>query len=117
MIDIDTSVLLYKSPEVTTPFKKTTLKFADDTASGRPCVLIDKIIEKNIIPYYSNTHSNASCGEFMVEMIGKTRNIIREHFNLTNNHKILFTGTGATGAVNHLVNSRLMNYHYQLLRS
>jgi len=105
MIDIDTSVLLYKSPEITTPFKRTTLKFADDTASGRPCVLIDKIIEKNVIPFYSNTHSNAACGEFMVEMIGKTRSIIREHFNLSNNHKILFTGTGATGAVNHLVNS------------
>lgn len=79
--------------------------FADNTASGRPCKLIDKIIEKNILPYYTNVRSNAYCGIFMKNQIKKTRNYIRKIYNLNKQHKIIFTGSGSTGAINHLINS------------
>ena len=100
------NLYLYDSPIITTPYK-TSLKliFADDTASGRPCKLIDKIIQDDILPYYSNTHSNAYCGMKMKEHITESRDIIRKLYNLTPEHKIIFTGNGATGAINHLANS------------
>ena len=82
--------------------------FADDIASGRPCKLIERMVENNILPYYANTHSNAYCGILMKKLIQETRDYIRMLFKLKSYHKILFTGNGCTGAINHLVNS--INY-------
>lgn len=103
---IDISDLTYESGYITSPITNTNNKiiFADDIASGRPCKLVDEFIIKKINPYYSNTHSNATCGIMMKDMIAKTRDIIRHVMNLTDNHKIFFSGNGCTGAINHLVN-------------
>jgi|694.fasta_scaffold00943_39 selenocysteine lyase/cysteine desulfurase len=89
--------LLYKPPNK--------IIFADDTASGRPCKFIDKQITKMILPYYSNTHSNAFCGIYMKNLLNETRKYIRQEFNLKPFHKIFFSGNGCTGAINHLANS------------
>lgn len=103
--------LLYKAPVFQSKYNKNTktkIIMADTTATGRPCPLIDKKISKNIMPYYSNTHSNAFCGILMKNLIKETRNYIKKTWNLDKHHKIIFAGNGATGATNHLVN--LINY-------
>lgn len=98
--------LLYENGTIKSPLtgKENKIIFADDTATGRPCHVIDKLIEKQVYPYYSNTHSNATCGRMMSEMIQKCRNIIHKKMNVDNTKKIIFTGNGTTGAINHLVN-------------
>lgn len=98
--------LTYPSPIIRTPFfNEVKILFADDTATGRPSPYVDKMIERNILPYCSNTHSNAFCGTLMSEYIDKTRAYIREQYKLRKHHKIFFSGNGATGASNHLVGS------------
>lgn len=100
-----TDNLTYESPIIDTPFrKKIKLVFADNTATGRPCPYIDDKIKK-ILPYYTNTHSNSYCAEKMNNLIDATRAYIRKQYKLTEKQKILFTGTGATGAINHLASS------------
>ena len=79
--------------------------FADDVASGRPCKKIEKKIGREVLPYYANTHSNAYCGILMKKMIQETRDYLYKVLNIPSSHKILFTGNGCTGAVNHLINS------------
>lgn len=103
---IDVSDLTYESAHITSPITHidNTIIFADDIASGRPCKMVDEFIIKKVNPYYSNTHSNATCGIIMKDMITKTREIIRHVMNLSDNHKIFFSGNGCTGAINHLVN-------------
>lgn len=97
--------ILYDKPHFDSIFfKDLKVIFADDTATGRPCPIIDKVIEKKILPYYANTHSNAFCANFMTECIDRTKKFIREDFNLRDDQVMLFTGSGATGASNHLVN-------------
>lgn len=76
--------------------------FADWTASSVPCKFVDKHTNK-IMPYYSNTHSNAYCGTLMKNLVAKTKNLIRKKYNLTDEYKIIFTGSGATGAINHMI--------------
>lgn len=76
--------------------------FADWTASSVACKFVDKHVSK-IIPYYSNTHSNAYCGTLMKNLITKTKNLIRAKYNLSDEYKIIFTGSGATGAINHML--------------
>jgi selenocysteine lyase/cysteine desulfurase len=103
---IDLSDLLYESGNLSNPFtnKSNKIIFADDIASGRPCKIVDKYICESIYPYYSNTHSNSSCVIIMKDLVKKTKQIIRNVMNLSDTHKIIFSGNGTTGAVNHLVN-------------
>lgn len=100
------NIVGYKPGKILNPFTNEYNKiiFADDVASGRPCQLIDELIKENIFPYYSNTHSNATCGMMMNEYVNITKKIIKEQMNVSDDKKIFFTGNGCTGAVNHLVN-------------
>ena len=96
--------LLYPSPSIKTPYHdKITVVFADAVASGRPSPIIENYITKHILPYYSNTHSNAYCGTMMKNLITDTKNYIRKCFNIDNDKKIIFTGSGTTCAINHLI--------------
>ena len=105
-MDFKLSEILYESPYIKTPLNKNVkIIFADDTASGRPCKMIDDIMQRKILPYYSNTHSNAFCGIKFKNLITKTREMVRKTFNLTDSHKVIFTGNGATGAINHMAKS------------
>jgi len=100
--------LTYEDPKINTPFRKVKIIYADDTASGRPCPIIDEKITKELMPYYSNTHSNAYAGSLMHEKMEESRNIIKKYYDTTDDHVVIFTGNGATGTINHLVN--LINY-------
>lgn len=117
MSDIETlkdlKPLLYEPGIIKNPFtaEYNRIIFADDVASGRPCKLVDEYIVKNIYPYYSNTHSNSSCGIMMKNRIKHTKDLIRQQFRLKPEHKIIFSGNGCTGAINHLVNKIDFNKH------
>jgi selenocysteine lyase/cysteine desulfurase len=97
--------ITYDQGEILNPFNKNYNKiiFADDVASGRPCKLVDELIEKNVFPYYSNTHSNATCGTVMKDLVNKTKEIIKDVMKVPDDKKIIFTGNGCTAAVNHLI--------------
>lgn len=97
-------VILYDSPIIETPLNKSVkITFADITASGRPSPIIEKYIQNNVLPYYSNTHSNAYCGILMKNMVKEAKGIIRKELNIGKEKKIIFTGSGMTGAINHLI--------------
>jgi selenocysteine lyase/cysteine desulfurase len=100
--DILDKNLIYKSGYNESKIK---IVYADYTASGLPSPIIEKYLEKNIYPYYSNTHSNASNGIYIKNKIATIKNSIRKNFNISNDYKIIFTGNGTTGAINHLVNT------------
>lgn len=106
IIEVDTTSFLYDPPTIITPLtKEVKITFADDTASGRPSNKIDMKIMTEILPYYSNTHSNAFCGIMMRDKLDEIRNKIKEFYNLDKeNHKVIFSGNGTTGAINHLSN-------------
>ena len=97
--------LVYSPGIIDTPFKKNmNIIYADYIASGKPSPIVENYLIEKIYPFYSNTHSNANNGIKMKKIITNTKDYIRTLFNLTNDYKILFTGNGTTGAINHLVN-------------
>ncbi|ULY68596.1 aminotransferase class V [Chlorella virus XW01] len=101
--------LFYPKISINTSLKKEVpLIFADDIASGRPSPYIDKLITDKILPYYANTHSNATTGETMADKLSLTRDKIRDFYGLDKSYKIIFTGSGCTSAINHLIN--LLDY-------
>ena len=97
-------LLIYKSPPIKTPFHNDIkIVFADVIASGRPSPLVEQYISEKILPYYSNTHSNAYCGIMMKNLVNETKNYIRECLHIDKSKKIIFTGSGTTCAINHLI--------------
>ncbi|ARF12459.1 aminotransferase class-V [Klosneuvirus KNV1] len=96
--------LVYKEPIINTPLRNNVkIIFADFTASGRPSPLIEKYLSDNIYPYYSNTHSNSYCGIMMKQLLNETKDYIRKVMNIDKSKKIIFSGSGTTSAINHLV--------------
>ena len=80
------------------------LLFCDATASGSPLKIVEKFLEIFVYPVYSNTHSNNVVGRLMSSMINESKKLIMKSVNGDcKTYKILFSGNGATGAVNHLV--------------
>ena len=96
--------IIQNSPSIKTPYHDNIkVVFADFTASGRPSPIIESYIQEQILPYYSNTHSNAYCGIMMKNFVNETKIYMRKSMNILSCQKIIFTGSGTTGAINHLV--------------
>ena len=75
----------------------------DTTATSHPLKVVDYLI-LNIQKYYSNTHSNNIFGNLMVKLIEQAKiKIINNVNGKCDINKIIFSGFGASGAINHLV--------------
>ena len=102
-----TSLELYKntygSPLFQTPYGSRNMINADATASGFLYRPIDDFIQNNVVPYYNNTHSNAFAGQMMNLFINKSKQKISKSVNANKNDKVLFTGNGCTGAIQHII--------------
>jgi hypothetical protein len=97
-----------KTKLIKTPFGSRHLIYADYTASGKPYKKIEKFIKHNILPYYANTHSNAYCGKLMAKYIKLSKEQIKKSINCYDNDKIIFTGSGSSCAITHLIH--LLNF-------
>lgn len=89
---------------VTTPFGQKPLVYADYTASGRALDFIEDAIRQQVLPYYANTHTETSLtGARTTALREDARDIIRQSVNGTAADKVIFCGSGATAAINKLV--------------
>jgi len=96
--------LFYPSKKIKTPFAKINITYADYIASGQFTPIIENYMIKHIYPYYANTHSNASNGMYMKNLINNVKDKIRTNLNIDIKYKILFDGNGTTNGFNHLIN-------------
>ena len=89
---------------INTVFGLKPLVYADYTASGRSLSFVEKIIEKKVLPLYANTHSESSItGKQTSRFREQARAIIHKSLNTSTDHKVIFTGSGATSAINKLI--------------
>ena len=90
---------------MSTPFGKKEMVYADYTASGRCLEFVEKFMQKIVTPTYGNTHTEASMtGAQTSRLREEARDIIREALHAPKEeYAVLFTGTGATGAIQKLV--------------
>jgi len=89
---------------ITTVFGEKPLVYADYTASGRALGFIEDAIREQVLPYYANTHTETSLtGARTTAMREEARQVIRASVNGTDSDKIIFCGSGATAAINKLI--------------
>ena len=76
---------------------------ADTTATGIPSRSIERKMQE-LVPLYSNTHSNAFMGNNMSLMIKDVRNTVAKEFHVNRKkYDILFPGNGCTMAVKQIL--------------
>jgi selenocysteine lyase/cysteine desulfurase len=86
------------------PYGERDLVYADYVASGRALHQIERFVLDEVLPYYANSHTEASfCGGFMTRMRREARALIGGFCGATEQHAVIFTGSGATSGINRLV--------------
>ena len=85
------------------PFGRKQVLYADYVASGRALRQIETFIVEAVLPYYANSHTEAShCGGLMTRLRREARAIIAAHCQADERFAVIFTGSGATAGINKL---------------
>ncbi len=80
------------------------LVYADYVASGRAMQSVEQFIATNVLPFYANSHTEASyCGQYITKMRRAARSEITQACGARAQDAVIFTGSGATAGLNRLV--------------
>lgn len=85
------------------PYGHKRLVYADYVASGRPLAQVEDFIRDHVLPYYANTHTEASfCGSYMTQLRAAARARIAASVGATEDSSVIFSGAGATSGINQI---------------
>ncbi len=86
------------------PFGAKPLIYADYVASGRALRQVEDFILTEVLPYYANSHTEASwCGSHMTRLRAAARSKIAQLCGAQEGFATIFAGSGATAGLNRLV--------------
>ena len=86
------------------PFGPRPVVYADYTASGRALSFLEDYLREAVLPLYANTHTESSgTGLQTTRFREEAREIIRRCVGATDEHAVLFCGSGSTYAIAKLI--------------
>lgn len=87
-----------------TPFGTVPVVYCDWTASGRSLGLVEDAVRRDVLPWYANTHSEASgTGRVSTALREQARAVVRRSAGGGDDAAVVFCGSGATAATDRLV--------------
>lgn len=88
---------------IDTPFGRRRITYADHIASGRPLGSVEETLRRCVLPLYANTHTEDSAtGARTSRLMTEAAAYVKRCLGGDDTYKILFPGTGTTGAIKRL---------------
>ncbi len=110
LLDLIRQSVIGRDDVVDGPFGPRRVTYADYTASGRSLEFVEDFIRDQVLPLYANTHTESSgTGLQTTRFREDARRIIRRCVGATDEHAVIFTGNGSTGAIDLMV--RVLGIH------
>jgi selenocysteine lyase/cysteine desulfurase len=82
------------------PYGPRRVVYADYTASGRSVAFIEEYIQRQVLPFYANTHTEASgTGRQTTGLREEARRVVHRAVGGSPDDVVLFCGSGATAAI------------------
>ena len=104
LIETIRSSVIGRDEVVDGPFGPRKVTYADYTASGRSLSFIEDYIREAVMPLYANTHTESSgTGLQTTRFREEAREMVRSCVGATDDHAVLFCGSGMTGAIDRLI--------------
>ena len=104
LIDTIRSAVIGDDEAVAGPFGPRRVIYADYTASGRALTFIEDYIRDAVLPLYANTHTESSGTGLQTSRFREdARDIIRTAVGASDEHAVIFCGSGSTTAINRFV--------------
>lgn len=95
--------LIGEDARIDGPYGERPLIYADYVASGRALAQVEDFIRDRVLPYYANTHTQASyCGEYMTKLREAARAEIARLTGAGEGMSVVFTGSGSTAGINRI---------------
>ena len=104
LIELVRSSVVGSRESIETPYGERRITYADYTASGRSLSFLEDFIRREVLPLYANTHTETSgTGRQTTRFREEARSIIKDVTGAGPDDVLIFTGSGATGAVHTLI--------------
>jgi selenocysteine lyase/cysteine desulfurase len=104
LIELIRASVIGEDEAVWGPYGPRRVTYADYVASGRSLSFIEDYIREQVLPLYANTHTESSgTGRQTTHFREEARRIVRDSVGATDEHCVVFAGSGSTGAIDRMI--------------